>query len=125
MSRPDSDKTKSEIHHTFSTRLTELANLGVHDLIFEHGQPPGVSCGLSLVSEFLGEPKVVIKATRNLTIQYNEVIMLEFDGTCLVVRGADQVFSGQIPTDEASRRKEIGDAIKQAFNNPIISKIVQ
>ncbi len=126
MPSPDSYRTRSEIHRTFTTRLTELANLGVQDLIFEHGRPSGISYGsLSVVSEFQGEPNVVIKATRNLAIQYNEVIMLEFDGTCLVIRGADQVFSGQIPTDEASCSREIGDAIKQAFNNPIISKIVQ
>ncbi len=123
MSRPDSDTSRCDIHHTFSARLTELAKLGVHDLIFEHHQSSGISCDLSVVSEFLGEPNVVIKATRNVAIQYNEVIMLNFDGTCLVIRGADQVFSEQIPTDEASRRKEIGDAIKQAFINQIIPKI--
>ena len=126
MSVSESDTTRSEIHRTFTTRLIELAKLGVQDLIFEQGRPPGISYGsLSVASEFLGEPNVVVKATRNVAIQYNEVIMLEFDGTCLVIRGADQVFSGQIPTDEVSRSRKIGDAIKQAFNNPIISKIVQ
>ena len=69
-------------------------------------------------SEFRGESKVIIEASRSKGIFYREGIKLEFDGTDLVIHGAHQVFSGQIPVDETTRTKEIGEAIEEAFNNP-------
>lgn len=122
MSRPDSGTTRSKIHHIFSTRLTELATLGIHDLIFEHGNPINVGAdGLKVASKFSGEANVVIVASRSTQVEgiiYREDVILEFDGIDLVIYGAQQVFSGKIPADETTRNKIIGGAIRKAFDNP-------
>ena len=122
MPSPDFDTTRRGIHRTFTTRLTELAKLGVHDLIFEHGKPTKIEADeLTVTSEFLGEPNVIIVASRSKQgegISYREDIILEFDGSDLVIYGTQQVFSGKIPTDKTTRNKVIGEAIIEAFNNP-------
>ena len=122
MSNPDLDRTRIEAEDIHRARLSELIELGIYGLIFQHGNYSQIGGDIMQInSEFNGEPIVRLKASRSKQGEetfYREEVELIYDGSILSINGAHPIFSGQIPTDETVREEVIGRQIKDAFGNP-------
>jgi len=124
-SSPNVERKMRTVHRR---RVGRLIRLGILDLNFQYGHYShidGDGTGMNL--DFKGETVVRIESIRNKIGEdfgYSELVQMIYDGSYLTIRGVRPVFVGKIPRDEAKREEIIGQALKNAWEDPFRKVIV-